>query len=389
MADEFITAASAGFTVARNCEPGPGQITARDDTGSAITLASGLLRFTGAGASDYTAAGITFTPQARAAGKVLLCKVTPAGTGGFFRFGWNQFTPGFYTGSTLYLASGAAVGDIQLASGGIAIGSYAASANEFANVLRATGHVDMQKVGGRWKVLYVHNADTTASMPPSFHRHSNAFDVDYVRVLTQRWQTPVLASDSFNRANGALGSTDGAGCEEPGGSGVAWSVLQGTCAISSNAAAFSARDGTSGVGLAVVDTGLADVVLECTLTTGAAAGIRPGIAFRVTDASNYWRAYLDNNANTLRIDEVASGSVTNKASVAATVADSTAYRMLVICDGASVLAIHNNATAATATAATGLSATKHGLWCDTGIAGTYDNFSAKPRNADGFEELVA
>lgn len=391
LADEFTTAVAAGALV-RNCVPGPGAIIAVTDTTNTINISSGLLRFTGAGpGTGYTNQAVTFTGQSRVAGKVLTLKATPGGTAGFYSMGWNTTNPvNANVGGMILLSSSGNIVAWDVNSGSGVIGTYTAAEQQFAFVLRATGYVVLQKIGGRWCILYVHDAGTTATMYPGILRYTGSGDYDDVRVLTPLWQTPVLASDSFNRANGALGSTDGAGCEETGGSGKAWSVLQGTCAVASNVAAFSARDGTSGIGLAVVDAGSPDVVLECTLTTGAAAGIRPGVAFRVTDATNYWRAYIDNSANLLRIDEVVAGSVTNRASVAATVADSTAYRMLLICDGASVRAIHRNVEVATyASAATGLTATKHGLWCDTGIDGTFENFSCKPRYVDGFDNMVA
>lgn len=388
--DMFLVDAAAGTLANRNCEPGPGQIIAVTDTGSALAIASGRLAFSGAGPSNYASSRATFTGQSRAAGKVLLCKAIPPATGGFWTLGWNTANPGTSAGSQLLLSSSGTIHDFQLNSGSGQIGTYTAAEQQLAVVLRATGHVDLQKVSGRWKVLWVHNAGTTATMLPAILRHSNACDFDDLRVLSNLWQTPIYASDSFNRANGALGSTDGAGVEEPGGSGLAWSVLQGTCAVASNVAAFSARDGTSGIGLAVVETGSGDGFYEVTQTTGAAAGGRPGIAFRVTDATNYWIAYIDNSANLLRIDEVVAGVVTNRASVAATVADSTAYRLCVIADGASVVAFHNNATrAAYASAATGLSAGKVGLYVDTAVDVTFENFAARPRYVDSFASLAA
>lgn len=390
--DMFLVDAAAGALANRNCEPGPGQIIGVTDTDTAIAVASGVLSFSGAGPSNYANSRVTLTGQTRTAGRVLLIETTPAGTAGFATAGWNPSNPA--AASTMagpLCSSGGAVHDFTLNAASFQLGTYTAAAlQKFAVVLRATGHVLLQLVSGRWKVLYVHNLSTTTPMYPAIMRHSNARTYDNLRVLSNLWQTPIYASDSFNRANGALGSTDGAGVEEPGGSGLAWSVLQGTCAVASNVAAFSARDGTSGIGMAVVETGSGDGFYEVTQTTGAAAGGRPGIAFRVTDATNYWVAYIDNSANLLRIDEVVAGSVTNRASVAATVADSTAYRLFVIADGASVVAGHNNVTrAAYASAATGLTAGKVGLYVDTAVDVTFENFAARPRYVDSFAPLAA
>lgn len=386
--DEFTTAAAAGFSVPRAAEPGPGSIITVTDTDSAIAVSGGELSFSGAASNDYTKSRVGWTGQTRVAGKILYWEATPAGTNGSQAMGWSTADP-----PTTTLIQGVAFRTgaqtrLFVAAGDLVIGTYTAAKQTFAVGLRSTGWVLYQKISGRWVVQWTHNLVATTPMYPSVNRFANALTVDNVRVLDTLWQTPVQVSDSFNRANGALGSTDGAGTEEPGGSGAAWSALQGTIAVASNVAAFSARDGTSGVGLATVDAGVADVVLDCTLTTGAAAGGRPGVVFHATDSANYSVAYVDNSANLFRIDEVVAGSVTNKASVAATVADSTAYRVVVVTDGSAIRGYFNNATLATATGTAGLTATKVGLWTDTAVDVTYENFSAKPRYVDTLGAII-
>ena len=72
----------------------------------------------------------------------------------------------------------------------------------------------------------------------------------------------LAASDSFDRANGGLGSTDGAGTDGvTGGSGKVWTAQWGTWAIATNTARATALDGGSAFAIATIDTGETDGVI--------------------------------------------------------------------------------------------------------------------------------
>lgn len=85
----------------------------------------------------------------------------------------------------------------------------------------------------------------------------------------------VAASDSFNRVNGAMGST------ETGG--LPWQVITGTWSISSNRAYTST--GSSSNPIAVVDSGGSDVDISLNISSGGG----DALYFRVVDATNWWR----------------------------------------------------------------------------------------------------
>lgn len=81
-----------------------------------------------------------------------------------------------------------------------------------------------------------------------------------------------IITDTFNRANGSLGTSS---------SGYLWSVLRGTWLISSNQATSS--DSGSTYPLATVDIGAQNVIVSADITDGG-----PGVAFWVTDANSWW-----------------------------------------------------------------------------------------------------
>jgi hypothetical protein len=313
----------------------------------------------------------------------LIIRVTPAGTAGSLSLGWNSANPaGSNLGPMALFGSSSAFRDWTLSTSSLA--SYTAAEQMIAIALRATGHVTLMKIAGRWKVLYVHNAGTDATLYPAMLRSSNVYAAHEWWVPDAIWQQRVLASDSFDRANGALGTSDGLGCEEPCTVLPAWVVAQGTAAIATNKATFTALDGTSGYGIAVVETGEADVVIDCTVTTALAAGARAGATFRYVSPTDFSCAYYDNNANTIRVDQIVAGVRSNLVATAATIADSTAYRTFITVDGTTILVRQANSVQAAAVASANLTATKHGLFTDTGFAGTFDNFSVKPRYNDDF-----
>ena len=132
--------------------------------------------------------------------------------------------------------------------------------------------------------------------------------VGYLRFPKRLWLPSPLASDAFTRAS--LASTDGLGHQETsglgsGGSGLAWTSKQGTFGITANAAKASALDG-SGVAIATVDTGKADVNIDAVISS--TAGIS-GIVLRYVDSDNYIYAGWD-GTNWIAVKRVASVETT-------------------------------------------------------------------------------
>ena len=98
-------------------------------------------------------------------------------------------------------------------------------------------------------------------------------DVDFMDIAIVGPTGSTITSDSFDRSNGSLGTSDAA----TGGSALAWSS-DGTWSISSNKAS---RSGGGGNSFAVVETGTSDQWVQTTYQSGTI-----GLVARYTDSSN-------------------------------------------------------------------------------------------------------
>jgi hypothetical protein len=92
----------------------------------------------------------------------------------------------------------------------------------------------------------------------------------------------VVVRDSFNRANGAVGTAD---------SGQAWAKSgdKGYYVSSSNCTGDSSGDAADFI---YIDAGVADFELTAEVYRSLVGGMRCGAVFRATDASNYHVAFL-------------------------------------------------------------------------------------------------
>jgi hypothetical protein len=77
-----------------------------------------------------------------------------------------------------------------------------------------------------------------------------------------------------------------------------------------------------------VTVGAADQVVEVQLAA-IAAGDEVGVVMRKTDASNYYRAYLDKGSNEVILEKVVAGAVTELSSPAFTVGTSHEIKAMV------------------------------------------------------------
>jgi len=84
-------------------------------------------------------------------------------------------------------------------------------------------------------------------------------------------------TDSFNRSDGSLGSTD---------TGQAWSATRGTWTVSSNKATSS--DSASSYPLATVSLGSQNAIVSADIVDGG-----PGVAFWITDANSWWASSVN------------------------------------------------------------------------------------------------
>jgi len=166
----------------------------------------------------------------------------------------------------------------------------------------------------------------------------------------------VHAADSFNRANGAIGTAD---------TGQSWATLNSssTFNISSNQAVPLNLTGTLHTPC-VVDAGVSDCVVSCDfLSTGS--GI--GFVFRCVDDSNYWLTLVFDGALYKKV----AGSFTFVQSV--TAGSGTWSAKLA---GSSITVVNAGVAVATITDAFNSTATRHGFSSlNTSPGPAYDNFS--------------
>lgn len=114
----------------------------------------------------------------------------------------------------------------------------------------------------------------------------------------------VIVSDSFDRANGAIGTADTA---------QVWTEAVGTFTVASNQATTATGDG-----LAVVE-GAADGTLEVSGLAGTSPGTPvSSLVFRYSDTNNFWYVYDYHGSGSIALRKKQGGSDTEFASAGRT-----------------------------------------------------------------------
>jgi hypothetical protein len=182
----------------------------------------------------------------------------------------------------------------------------------------------------------------------------------------------VTVADTFNRADSAtsLGTTDTGAA--------AWSALQGTWGLSANQAYVAVGDAST-VCVAVVDASAADCTVAVDLSVNGGGNPQAGLAFRATDANNFYLAEVTMGAaGTPKIYKRVAGTYTAIAT-GASITFNGGETLSVELAGNSITVKRNGSTIVSVTDSTFPSATKHGLYqtaVSGGIgAGRADNFS--------------
>lgn len=385
--DEFTTDRAAGAVNGTAAEPGPGtrNIT---DLDNRISITGGVLNIAAnaGGTSGFGRTGIWYTPAiTRLPGLVIAQTVQyTAGmiaigglttTASASNVGYNNLGYGFAS-TPLFSARKTTDG-----SSPTVMTPATSTAYRIYTVLRATGRFLFVKSAGVTKLLWFDAWDGTATLYAGFTDwgRTDAVTIDDVLISqSQVYSVLALASDSFNRANGVLGSTDGVGhAEANSGSGKAWTAQTGTWGVATNKAACSVLTGS---GIATVDAGAADVVLAVDVTRSAG---NVGFVLRYASATNYIYGYYDGTNVTLR--KVVNGSDSQVLAPTAI----TGSKFLVTADGTKFRLffedLHRGAEL-TISDATLQAGTNHGLYTsDTGA--TFDNFVVFKRN--GWDDLGA
>lgn len=374
--DEFTTNLAAGSVNGTNCEPGPGTRYVAD-TGNLLSISGGQLQFGGyTGTNDPIYSIPVAIP--RVAGRMICSRfTTPGADKCSFRIGFGSDgltlpkDAGFFlqtADKTLY-----ALDTITRRCGVLE------DSTEYTTLaaLRAAGSFFFLW-GGAYTVptlMYVANVSASDPVyPTAAIQYNTAYAINYIRVPSSLWLPTPLASDGFNRADGALGSTDGMGhAEGSGGSGLAWADSVGTWAVASNAAVCPTLSG--GVGIATVNLGTANVHVIAAVTRSAG---NAGIVLRYVDSANYVYAYHD-GTNAAMVKVVA-GTPTTLVTAAAAYSDSA--NLVAMCDGTEFRLWYNNAHIGTGTDPALPGGTRIGLYTtDTG--NTFDDFNAWARGTEG------
>lgn len=128
--------------------------------------------------------------------------------------------------------------------------------------------------------------------------------------------------DSFNRGNGALGTSD---------SGQTWSVLTGTAAISSNTAVPTGGSPSATAALPFGDHTNGDFSLKIKVTTGANPA---GLLVRVLDNNNRVGCFIGIATNTVSIFKTDGGTTTELVNTAMTIVSGTTYTVRAVLTGA-------------------------------------------------------
>lgn len=302
---------------------------------------------------------------ARAKGRIFCLKSTNGNAGGLLA-GWSSAGAGTTYTHRFNPQSGVA---LRVTPGFATIGTLINDAVYwFCVILRASGAYYFIRGGnyGYWCLVWVESADTSATLYPAWSNFlSPGKRMDDFIVPDVLWWPDAQVSDSFTRANGALGTSN----DHEGGSAGAWTSNLGTGEVISNAAGFTALSG--GVGIATIEGNDTDLILSAALTRSAG---NVGIVIRYTDSSNYIRAYHD--GTNVKIDKVVAGSVT--AVVSTAVAYSAGAHLVISMNKTDIRATYSNtqvtagATVSDAALQTG---TKAGIY-STDTGNWVDNFAS-------------
>ena len=375
--DEFMDARAAGAVNGTHATDGYSTRTVAD-TDSKLTIGSGKLNLAPHSTPAWGDPGLWHPVVTRVAGRGLLMRLACTQSNDDAMWGWDTSQSAFiskhafrHSGTALSYGDGSQYRVI----------AAVVSGTEYAYFmgLRANGIAVLIKGGvfDTWTLLWMAADNAGNAHPGVRNKSANLVAADYVRIPKALWLPRPLASDSFNRGDGALGTTDGAGHAETtgpgsGGRGRVWTADEGTWVISGNKAVCTAR--AAGVGVATVDVGNVDHIVTLKATR---AGNNVGGVLRYVDAQNQIRYYHDGvNAN---LDKVVGGVVTSVIQAAA--AYGAGKELRVIPDGTTFALYYDDArvgVTSTINDAVLQTGTKCGL-LTTNIGNSLDDFLAYKR----------
>jgi len=358
--DRFTDTRAAGAVNGTPATPGPGVRTVVDGN-SKLSIGAGVANFATGGVTVGNP-GLWYESVGRAYGRVVIGAMILGPTSATPSIGWDTNQGGvilYYIG---FQSTSIYIDDLIL------VAVFANNTTYLtAVVMRANGMYYFIKGGlyTNWTLLWSHSSGSAAGYPSvgSASGTLTVFTADNIRVPVTLYNVPVLAYDTFTRADGALGSTETAGPDAQAVTARAWTAQVGTWAIASNVAGATALAG--GIAIATYDAGSADV-LHDVAATRAAGNI--GAVYRYADSSNYLIAYHD--GTNAKLDKVVAGVTTNLISAAATYSAGAVVRAIL--SGTEARLFYNNAAVGSLATAPASSATLHGLYT-TDTTNSLDN----------------
>jgi hypothetical protein len=375
--DLFDTALAAGSVDGTTAEPtGAYTRNTTDTSGTGVLITAGKLRIVGDGTWNHE--GVRWTPgitreAGRVIGMVLDLNVSGAGNAqGILTDRTDVNIPNNM--SLVFDNTGIAFARRTSAGTSPAINIAGLTDVTWYYILRANGRFVLYDDGSNVHLLWWDDWDNTATLYPFLTVRNASYIVESDELLIPQnyfnIASYVSAADSFDRANGTLGNTDGAVLAEGGGDGVAWTADDGTWAIATNVATCSALSG--GIGIATIDNGETDVLIECALTR---SGDDVGVVARYMDSNNYLIAYTD-GTNAV-VAEVVSGTPNTLITAAVTYSAGASIRINV--NGSNVMLYYNELYVGEDTGINAaLTGTQHGLYT-TNIGNSLDDFVCMPR----------
>lgn len=371
--DEFTVDVAAGSVNGSVATP-IGSNRVATDASNNLSVTGGQLVNAG-GAAGIPA--MRYALETRTAGNAILARITPssgAQSGVYIGYD-NDTTISNYQSINFRPSSSLTIGGVV---GGtlLAVGAWTSGAQyKIAIVQRANGLLYFIRDGiySTWTLIY-------CSKDGSYNPYkvvgalnvSCPFTVDWINGPLSPIAVSPLASDAFTRADGALGTTGGGGAEETGGAGKTWTTKSGTWGVSTNKAVASVA------GIATVDTGTVNVIVEAALTRSAG---NVGIVLRYADADNYIYAHFD--GTNAQLVKVVAGTPT--AAIVAAVTYGDGKRLIVSADLTKFrmyygdLLVGTEQTIADASLQTG---TAHGIYTSD-ASNSLDNFVVWARGTGG------
>lgn len=175
----------------------------------------------------------------------------------------------------------------------------------------------------------------------------------------------------FTAANGTAVSAYSSNINVPGNAWVNTNISGGTAVVDIQGNKARPYNGGTGAALFVTtDTAISDLVIYADYVAGSTTG-GTGIAFRTTDATNYWMAVARQTDNTMRIyEKTGAGALTSRASAAKTLTNGVTYKMKLTLSGTSITFVLDG-TSISYTSSVRQTVTKHGIGTLSGNTSVY------------------